>query len=270
MQELCPEMHSIKCMPISISVTRCSLAHHFWQEMRKLKVIKCPVTQRHKNRNPNPNLKDNPNTNANPKVKNRDFTLWLDQTLRHVDENGVCILLINILSLVAQWPNLRSSGGRQYITLINFNFHSKFVLCWRPFDNNNHNHHHHRLSYSVGIPASSTLWISWRTSTAESTMTANLSRTHLLLSKKLIEATMNAKYSSSKEIQKMFASGIRYPTEVWNLATYWIRKPLRGNLDSTNFPEFCKMPRDILTYGDNSHKSQLKNFLNFSFVARRF
>ena len=64
MPELCPEMYSIKCMPVSISVTRCSLAHLInftitsGKKYRQVRVIKCPLTQWNKNRKPNPNLKD--------------------------------------------------------------------------------------------------------------------------------------------------------------------------------------------------------------------
>ena len=51
------------------------LHYHFWQKIRKIKVIK--ETYSH----PNPNLKANLNRNANPKVKTRWFTLRLSLKL---------------------------------------------------------------------------------------------------------------------------------------------------------------------------------------------
>ena len=53
----------------------------FWQEIRRIKVIKCPPNsslQGDINGNPNPNLKDKLNTNSNPKVTTRWLTLILD------------------------------------------------------------------------------------------------------------------------------------------------------------------------------------------------
>ena len=84
--DLCPGMYTTGGMPISISVTKCSFASHklcldFWQEIRRIKVIKCPPNsslQGDINSNPNPNLKDKLNTNANPKVTTRWLTLILD------------------------------------------------------------------------------------------------------------------------------------------------------------------------------------------------
>ena len=63
------------------------LHHHFWQEIRRIKVIKCPSNsspQGDINSSPNPNLKGNPNTNAQPEVTTRWFTLRLSGTLRDV------------------------------------------------------------------------------------------------------------------------------------------------------------------------------------------
>ena len=55
------------------------LHHHFWQEVRSVKVIKCPPNsspQGDINSNPNPNLQDKPNTNANPKVTKKVVYAW--------------------------------------------------------------------------------------------------------------------------------------------------------------------------------------------------
>ena len=74
--ELCSEMHSIKCLSVYISITRCPLAfsqrlhHHFWQEIQAIKVIKlCPPNSfpaEDINSNPNPNLENYLNADANP------------------------------------------------------------------------------------------------------------------------------------------------------------------------------------------------------------
>lgn len=98
---------------------------------------------------------------------------------------------------VTQWPNLRSSGRRQYITLNNINFLSKFVQYSRRFNNNNNNNRHtlsvfrplplceshgeHRLQnpqWQQTCPEHTCYWI-----------------------KIIMEVTMNAKYSSTKEIR---------------------------------------------------------------------
>ena len=54
------------------------LHHHFWQEIRKIRVIKCPPNSFPKGdieSHPNLNLKDDPNTNTHPKIKTRQFRL---------------------------------------------------------------------------------------------------------------------------------------------------------------------------------------------------
>ena len=63
--------------------------HHFWQEIRRIKVIKCPPPnyspQGDMHSNPSCNLKNNSNTNANLTMK--WFTLRLGRTLCNIYQN---------------------------------------------------------------------------------------------------------------------------------------------------------------------------------------
>ena len=62
-----------KCHKVSPRLSR-KLHHHFWQEIRRIKVIKCPPDsspQGDRNSNLNPNLKDN--------LKTKLLTLKLQQ-----------------------------------------------------------------------------------------------------------------------------------------------------------------------------------------------
>ena len=66
------------------------LHHHFWREIRTIKVIKCPLNSSPPgdiNSNRNPSLNNNPNTDANPKGTTRWFTFRLGGTLRDVYKN---------------------------------------------------------------------------------------------------------------------------------------------------------------------------------------
>ena len=58
----------------------CKLNHHFWQDIRTIKVIKCPSNYnpwRDINSNPNPSLTDNPNTTLTLKLQRGGLRLDL-------------------------------------------------------------------------------------------------------------------------------------------------------------------------------------------------
>ena len=71
---------------MSLCLSR-KLYHHFWQEIRHIKVIKCPPNsspQREISSYPKTNLKDKLNTNANFKVTMRWFRFGLRGRLRDI------------------------------------------------------------------------------------------------------------------------------------------------------------------------------------------
>ena len=84
-----------KCQKASHRLSR-KLHHYFWQEIRNIKIMKCPPNsspQGDRNSNLNPNLKGNPKKTANLKVTTRCFTFRLSGTLRYTYPNWACLQL---------------------------------------------------------------------------------------------------------------------------------------------------------------------------------
>ena len=89
------QMHATLNKHHKESPPRSRKPHHlFCQEIRKIKVIKCPPNSFPQGHiNSNPKLKDNPYTKANPKVTMRWFMLRHFTTLIKIDHASNCAFL---------------------------------------------------------------------------------------------------------------------------------------------------------------------------------
>ena len=101
-RDICPEIHIIICIPLSINITKCAITLPInfnitsGKKYGLVKVMKCPRNYnptRDINSDTNPNLKDKPNTNTNPKDTNMWFMFRLSKTLGCLPKLSVHLII---------------------------------------------------------------------------------------------------------------------------------------------------------------------------------